>query len=111
MEEPDVLELTRKLGREPNVETALHIMQWNLGELTKSCTYMKWHPDLGAAYQAEAKLAMASLMFQSCVIMSLLGFDGKEVMDIGVETVQDRIKEMEKKVGRFAHYEGDNKDA
>jgi len=109
-QQPDVLELTRRLGREPNVGTALHIMQWNIGDLVKSCTYMNWHPDLATSYKAEAKLAMASLTFQACVIMCLLGFDSKEVMDMGVEVVKERIKEKEKKVGRFQHYVGDRKD-
>lgn len=107
--QPDVLELTRRLGREPNIDTALHILQWELGDLIKSCTYMKWHPDLATSYKAEAKLAMASLLFQVQVIASLLDFDPGDLFNMGVETVRDRIKEMEKKIGRFQHYVGDQK--
>ena len=110
MEETDVLELTRKLGREPNSRTALLIMQWELGDLAKSIVYMDWHPDLATAYRAEAGLAMASLLFQVRVIASLLDFDPGDLFNMGVESVKDRIKEKEQKVGRFKYYQGDKKN-
>jgi len=110
MEETDALALTRKLGREPNISTALHIMQWNLGDLTKSWTYSKWHPSLSEAYLAEAKLALGSLLFQTEVVASLLGTDLASLFDLGEDTVLDRIEDYEKKRGRFEYYKGD-KDA
>jgi len=110
-QQPDVLELTRKLGREPNPRTALLIMQWELGDLAKSIVYMEWHPDLATSYKAEAKLAMASLLFQVQVIASLLDFDPGDLFNMGVETVKGRIKEMEKKIGRFKHYVGEEEHA
>lgn len=105
--ESDVLELTQKLGREPNIDTALHILQWELGDLTKSHTYMKWHPGLATSYKAEAKLALSSLLFQAHVVAALLDASPADLLTIGIETVQDRIEEKEKKVGRFQHYVGD----
>ena len=106
----DVLELTRRLRREPNVDTALHILPWELGDLTKSCTYMKWHgPELTSAYKAEAKIALSALLFQEMVIMKLLGIDFQEVIDLGVETVKERVVDMEKKIDRFQHYVGEEK--
>lgn len=105
-----VLDLTRQLGREPNIDTALHIMQWELGDLAKSHTYSKWHPDLTTSYKAEAKLALSSLLFQARVVAALLEVSSAELLSIGIETVQDRIREKEKKVGRFQHYVGDKED-
>ena len=102
-----VLELTRGLGREPNIDTALHILQWELGDLTKSTVYMKWHPDLATSYKAEAKLALSSLLFQVHIVAALLDASPAELLDVGIETVEDRIREKEKKVGRFEHYVGD----
>ncbi len=104
-----VLDLTRQLGREPNVDTALHIMQWELGDLTKSHVYSKWHPDLATSYKEEAKLALSALLFQARVVAALLDASPAELLAIGIETVEDRIKEKEKKVGRFEHYVGDQK--
>ena len=106
----DVIELTRRLGREPNVDTALHIMQWNLGDLTKCYTHSKWHPELSGPYLTEAKLALGSLLFQAEVVASLLGTDTATLFDLGRDTVLDRIEDYEKKVGRFQYYKGD-KDA
>ncbi|GAI90378.1 unnamed protein product [marine sediment metagenome] len=105
-----VLELTHRLGREPNIDTALHIMQWELGDLAKSHTYSKWHPDLESSYKAEAKLALSSLFFQFHVVAALLDASPAELLVTGIETVQDRIKEKEQKVGRFQHYVGDQKE-
>ena len=104
------LELTRKLGREPNIDTALHIIQWELGDLTKAHTYSKWHPNLDAAYKAEAKHALASLLFQAEVVAALLDTDTATLFDFGRATVLDRIDDKEKKLGRFRHYQGDQKD-
>jgi len=102
-----VLDLTRKLGREPNIDKALHIMMWELGDLAKSHTYSQWHPDLASSYKEEAKLALASLLFQAHVVAALLDSVPGELLAIGIESVGDRIKEKEKKVGRFQHYKGD----
>ena len=109
MEEPEVevLQLTRKLGREPNIDTALHIMQWELGDLAKAHTYAKWHPDLASSYCAEAKHALASLLFQAEVVAALLETDTATLFDFGRATVLDRIQDKEKKLGRFQHYQGD----
>lgn len=104
-----VLELTRKLGREPNIDKALHIMQWELGDLAKSYTYSQWHPDLASSYRKEAGLALSSLLFQAHVVAALLDLVPGELLSIGIESVEDRIKEKEKKVGRFQHYVGDQK--
>ena len=105
----DVLELTRKLGREPNVDTALHIMQWELGDLAKSWTYSRWHPDLARAYKAEAKAALSGLVFQSEVVAKLLDTNILDLLDMGTAAVMDRIKEKEKKMGRFKSYVGEEK--
>jgi len=105
----NVLELTRKLGREPNVETALHIMQWELGDLTKSVVYMNWHPELAGAYREEAKHALSSLLFQATVVSELLEADFLELLQFGIDTVKDRRVDKEKKVGRFKHYTGGQK--
>lgn len=105
-----VLELTRRLGREPNIDTALHILQWELGDLAKSWTYSKWHPDLATSYKAEAKLALSALLFQAHVVAALLDLSPAELLAIGIETVENRIEEKEKKMGRFQHYVGDRKD-
>ena len=102
-----VLDLTRKLGREPNMDKALHIMMWELGDLTKSHTYSQWHPDLASSYKEEAKLALSSLFFQAYVVAALLDSVPGELLSIGIESVEDRIREKEKKVGRFEHYVGD----
>ena len=106
----EVLELTRKLGREPDVDTALHIMQWELGDLVKSWTYSQWHPDLAAAYRSEALHALADLLFQVEVVAQLLGEDVPMLLDFGVDIVEDRIMEKKKKLGRFEHYKGDKED-
>ena len=103
------MNLTRRLGREPNIDTALHIMQWELGDLAKSHVYSKWHPDLAEAYREEAKLALASLLFQAEVVAKLLGSDSPSLLVLGISSVQERIQEKEKKVGRFEHYKGEEK--
>ena len=105
-----VLELTRKLGREPNLSTALHIMQWELGDLAKSCTYMKWHPDDARLYEAEAKKALGDLLFQAEVVAQLLGTGYMESFSMGTITVEDRIIDMDRKIGRFKTYEGEKED-
>jgi len=102
-----VLELTCRLGREPNIDKALHIMMWELGDLTKSHTYSQWHPDLASSYKEEAKLALSSLFFQAHVVAALLNSSPADLLSTGIESVEDRIKEKEKKVGRFKHYVGD----
>ena len=101
-----VLELTRRLDREPNVDTALHIMQWELGDLTKSMIYSKWHPDLADACKGEARKALSDLIFQVHVVSALLNVSPAKLLDDGIETVKDRIKEKESKVGRFQNYVG-----
>ena len=110
MAETDVLELTRKLGREPNVDTALHILQWELGDLAKACVYTKWHPNLANAYREEAGLALASLLFQSRVVISLLGLNLDNLITLGEDIVKERIQEKLEKVGRFEHYVGEKVD-
>ena len=102
----DVLELTRKLGREPNLKTALLIIQWEVGDLAKSIVYADWHPDLASVYKEEAKEALSALIFQANVVAALFNVTPGELLDRGIEAVEDRIKEMEKKVGRFQHYKG-----
>jgi len=104
-----VLDLTRKLGREPNIDTALHILQWELGDLAKSHTYAKWHPDLAIAYKAEAKKALSDLLFQVHVIAALLDVSPGGLLDDGIETVKDRIRDKEEKIGRFQSYVGEEK--
>ena len=106
-----VLELTRKLGREPNVDTALNIMQWELGDLVKDNVHSQWHPDLARVYKAEAKKAIADLLFQLHVVMVLLELVPGEVLEMGIKVVEERIVDKEKKLGRFEHYVGDKKDA
>jgi len=111
MDQHDVLELTRKLGREPNIDTALHILQWELGDLAKSHTYIKWHadPDLHKAWRVECMHALASILFQSEVIIKLLGYKVDDVRTHGIDTVRDRIGDMEKKIDRFESYVGEEK--
>ena len=105
----DVLALTRKLGREPNVDTALHILQWELGDVAKATTYMSWHPELTSSYKAEAKLALSSLVFQTMVVSKLLGFEIEELLEMGVDIIKGRIEEKQKKLGRFQHYVDEGK--
>ena len=105
----EVLDLTRQLGREPNIPTALHIMQWELGDLAKSTTYMRWHPDLANAYKVEAKHALADLVFQAEVVAQLLGTDLRESFNFGLEVVKERVDDKERKIGRFKSYEGERK--
>ena len=106
----DVLDLTRKLGREPNIGTALHILQWELGDLAKLLTYEKWHPEAAIGYRADAKHALADLLFQAEVVAQLLGTTSQEAFAFGVEVVKERIEEIKMKEGRFRHYVGDQKD-
>jgi len=110
-QQPDVLELTRRLGREPNVDTALHILQWELGDLTKSHTYMKWHtdPNMLKGWKVECMHALGSILFQTAVIAKLLGYDFNELVTFGVDTVRDRIVDKEKKIDRFKTYVGEEK--
>ena len=112
VEQPDVLELTSKLDRIPDVGTALHIMQWNLGELAKSWTYMKWHDDdaMDRAWKQEILSALSSLLFQAEVVARLLGSDLETLRTLGVDTVKDRIEDKDKRRGRFKYYVGDKED-
>jgi len=107
----DVLELTRKLHGEPTLETAIHILQWELGDLTKSVIYARWHPGLSSPYLAEARKALSDLFFQLVVVAQLLGMTPDEAFSIGVEEVRDRIKEKVLGQGRFKFYEGDKEDS
>jgi len=109
-QQPDVIELTRRLGREPNIDTALHILQWELGDLTKFHTYRKWHtdPDLRKAWREECMHALGSVLFQTAVIAKLLGYDFNDLITFGVDTVRDRIAEKGKKEGRFQSYVGES---
>ena len=102
----NVLRLTRKLGREPNLSEALHIMQWELGDLAKSCTYIAWHPDLAPAYRAEAKKALGDLLFQAEVVAQLLNTTSAQAFISGIMTVEDRVEDLEKKIDRFKYYTG-----
>ena len=107
-----VLELTRKLHGEPTVETALLIMQWELGDLVKSTVYGRWHDEsLASAFRAEAKKALSDLLFQAHVVAALLDASPAELLQVGIEVVEGRIKEKENKVGRFEFYRGDQEDA
>ena len=111
MKPANVLDLTRQLGREPDVMVACNIMTWELGDLTKMVTYMKWHDDedLRKGWGAEASLAIASLLFQLRVVTELLEYDFDELLDLGVEIVEERKVEKDKKTGRHAYYVGDEK--
>ena len=111
MSQNNVLELTRKLGREPNIDTALHILQWELGDLTKSHVHMKWYtdPDRRKAWKAECMHALGSILFQTAVIAKLLGYEFNGLITFGVDTVKDRIVDKEKKSGRFESYVGEGK--
>lgn len=103
-----VLELTRKLHGEPTIETALHIMQWELGDLTKATVYSGWHDEtLSPSYIAEAKNALADLLFQAYVVAALLDVSPAEMIQQGIETVEDRIEDKKKRIGRFQYYKGD----
>jgi len=103
----DVLDLTRQLKREPDIDTALKILQWELGDLAKATTYAKWHPGKELSYKAEARLAMASLLFQARVVCALLDIDFADTLLMGVMIVEDRIVDLESKRGRMADYVGD----
>lgn len=104
----DVVEINRGLQREPDLTTAAKIMQWELGDFTKSITYMDWHTeDLHPVYRIEAKLALASLLFQARIALSLLNLDLDEVLDMGVQVVRERIEDKVAKRGRFSHFRGE----
>lgn len=107
--EVDVLELTRELGREPNISTALHILQWELGDLAKAYTYSQWHPVLSLGYRGEAKKAIADMLFQLEVVAQLLGTTSTDLATWGIDTVKDRIKEKTAGTGRFKDYIGEEK--
>lgn len=103
-----VLELTRRLKREPNIETAIHIMQWELGDLAKATMYTKWHdPDLALAYKAEAKKALSDLIFQVYVVAALLEISPTDLTSMGIETVRGVAMDIDEQVGRLKHYRGD----
>ena len=107
-----VLELTRKLHGKPTIETALLIMQWELGDLTKATVYSRWHEEtLAPAFRAEARNALSDLLFQAHVVAALLDASPAELLQMGIETVEDRIKDKEQKIGRFEFYRGEQKDA
>ena len=105
-----VLELTRKLDREPTIDTALHIIQWELGDLAKCLVYTQWHPDLSSSYRAEARKALSDLFFQVHVMAALLDASPAELLVEGIETVETLVKEKEQKVGRFQHYNPPKED-
>ena len=105
----EALDLTKCL-RDPDLSTALRIMQWELGDLAKAVTYMEWHDEkLHPAYKSEAKLALGSLIFQIRVCCALLGIDLQEASELGVATIKERIEDMMRKSGRFQHYVGGKK--
>lgn len=105
----DVIELTRKLGRDPTVTEAIPIIMWELGDLAKSDTYAQWHPELASAYFAEARKALGDLFFQLTVVARLLGTTPEASFSLGLGSVKDRIKEKEMGMGRFRYYKGDKK--
>jgi len=110
VENSDPLELTRRLDREPNIETALLIIQWELGDLAKSHIYSQWHPDLASSYRVEARKALSDLFFQAHVVAALLEASPAKLLADGIETVETLIKEKEKKIGRFQHYNPPKED-
>ena len=103
----DVLELTRQLGRKPNVDTALSIIQWELGGMVKANTYAKWHPPLKEAYMTDLAKNLADMVFQCRVIASLLNVPFAETIRLGEVAVGEKIRDKERKVDRFKHYVGD----
>jgi hypothetical protein len=109
MSEDDVLSLTRKLKREPNIDTAIDIITWELGDLRKCETYKEWHPNLSPGYIEEQKKALGGIVFQSMVIARLLDTTIDEIIDLGFENVKERIKDMKAGSGRFTEYVGEDK--
>ena len=107
MADQDVLTLTRRLGRIPNIDTAIDILTWELGDLRKSETYKTWHPSSKIAYQEEQKKALGAIVFQSMVIASLLGVSLDDIIKLGFENAKERIVDLQNKSGRFAGYVGD----
>ncbi len=99
--------LTELLGRKPNLETATDIMQWELGDLVKAVTYMRWHPELKSTYEVEARKAVADLVFQSAVVGKLLGMELNELFELGANTVSERAVDLLKQSGRFQAYVGE----
>ena len=105
----DVLELTRRLKREPNIPTAINILTWELGDLAKCQTYGKWFPNLAMSYREESRIALSAIVFQSAVIAELLGTNLREMMEMGIDSVKERAIDIEHKVGRYQEYVGEPK--
>ena len=103
----EALELLQELRKGQDKQACLNILMWEMGDLSKSIQYSKWHPDLEKGYWGEAKLALAAILFQAEALCGMYGWTLKEIRDLGFDQVRDRIVDKEKKIGRFEHYQGD----
>jgi len=103
--EDEAVNLTKQLGRQPDLRTAADILTWQVGDLQKAVTYAEWHPNLKPAYGAEAKLALGSIVLQVAVCAKLLDTSLEEIIQLGVDSIKDRIEDYKNHKGRFADYD------
>ena len=106
----EALDLLQGLRKGQDKQACLNILMWEMGDLSKSIQYSKWHLDLEKGYRGEAKLALAAILFQAEALCGMYGWALEEIRGLGFDQVRDRIKEKEKKIGRFEHYKGDKRD-
>ena len=47
----EALELLQGLRRGQDKQACLNVLMWEIGDLSKSIQYSKWHPDLEGGYR------------------------------------------------------------
>ena len=107
----EALKLLQELRRGQDKQACLNVLMWEMGDLSKSIQYSKWHPNLEKGYRGEVKLALAAILFQAESLCGMYGWTLEEIRDLGFDQVRERILEKNKGVGRFQHYvEEEKKD-
>lgn len=77
-------------SNETSLETS-NVLTYELGDLVKNLFYSKIYPDRKKFHMIEAKTAMTDLLTQCQVICDREGWDFKELCEMGVARLIERI--------------------
>lgn len=75
--------LKKRHGKPEPVSETLNVLGYELGDLNKALTYMRFYPDYKVAYVGEGKAAMADLIAQAELICEMMGWDWEDLRALG----------------------------
>lgn len=77
--------LDKRKGKPEPLPETLSVVMYELGDLAKALTYIRFYPEFEVAYRGEAKAALADLIAQVELLVETLGLDWEELRELGDE--------------------------